>query len=272
MGSDPPPYGYEDEETGEWIYGPRPPKKERHKCSFQIRWKPKGKTKFVSWEFEEEYTWISTAALAWLLEDHKSFSEECTPSNVTEDDASKASVLVGAIIEALLEGDRSVLDHFDAFLARLDSDGIHRGNGTRDRRRAQFVDELKNHSIEIQAAPEQQKDKLVSDLIQRVSAYSKTFATLDAAMVKHDVLSIDPHSKGGRQKGGGGKKGPPWLGARLIVMANAHDDFELYRHRPNQTEDNHFDYVVDKLQQASRPGRGKPKSLATKTKSKPKKP
>lgn len=224
-----------------------------------VAWKSKGKKGYVEWQFEQDEVSEDVAKLAWLLDDHKSFSEECTPSNVTEDDAWKASVLVGAIVEALHEGDRATLDHLGAMVALID------GPDKRDRKRARFVDELKELAITTKAAQPERQDEYVTGLVRRIAQrYSAAFGTLDPAMVKSDVSLIDPHSKGGRQKGGEPKKGPPWLAARLIVKANAHEDFDLYRRRPNQTEDEHFDYVVEKLQNACRPGRGKPKASAKK--------
>ncbi len=221
-----------------------------------VTWKPARQKEHVEWQFEQDEVDEDIAKLAWILDNPKDFAEKCAAPNVAEADVSTVRDIITNLLFGLEHGDREVLEHLGPILDRLESDG------SIESKRARFVDELRERSIAIKAATGERQEKLVSKMIDKLAneqgGYSQAFATLDPTMVKQDVLSIDPHN----DKGGRGKKGPPWLGARLIVMANAHEDFKLYRRRPSQTEDDYFKYVLQALQNAGRPNRGKSRSSA----------
>ena len=136
MGSDPgdgfpSKYEYYDEELGEWLDERYNPKKERHYCRIEVSWTPNGKDQSVSRAFidGDTDTWCSdehildedVAKLAWLLDDHKSFAEQCTPSNVTAKDVENVHEIVCAMIDAL-NGHRTVLAKLDAIRTQVDSD------------------------------------------------------------------------------------------------------------------------------------------------------
>lgn len=237
---------------------------EKSECDvITVEWKPEGKKHFVSWEFERGQISKSVAKLAWILDDPKSFAEKCAAPNVTEADVNAASDIITNVLHALQWGTPADLDELASIRDRFDEDP--KG----DRKKRKFVDDVKDFAIAIQAAPAERQDKLVKALRSdiRYLDLGWILEKLDPAMVKTDVLSIDPHSVGGR-----GKKGPPWLAARLIVMANAREDFGLNKRRPKQTDDEYFDHVLQALQNACRPGRGKPKSSTKSSKSSTKKP
>lgn len=201
------------------------------------------------------------AQLAWILKDPKSFAEQGAAPNVTEADVNAAQDMIVYILDLLQRGVSGDLDELRSTVKRLNDD--FKG----DRKRRRFVDEVKDMVIRIQGLHPARTDEFLKPLLSNLGFWCDAWAfkKLDPAMVKQDVLSIDPHSVGGR-----GKKGPPWLAARLIVAANAGDEFDLPR--PTEPDEDYFDYVLQALQNACRPGRGKPKSSAKKSKATAKKP
>lgn len=228
----------------------------KHRCSFFVSWKPKGRSDYVSWEFEEDNedsAGRNAAQVAWLFNHPKGFAEKGAAPNVTEADANAAQDIITYVLDALQLGTPADLDELHSMVARINE------SFKADAKRRRFVDEVKDIAIEIQAAPEERKDELLKSSLSNLGFWCEAWAfkELDPVMVKQDVLSIDPHSVGGR-----GKKGPPWLAARLIAAANAGDEFDLPR--PTEPDEDYFDYIVGALQNACRPGRGKPKSTAKK--------
>jgi hypothetical protein len=223
---------------------------EKSECDvITVKWKPEGRKHFVSWEFERGNVRESVGELAWILADPKSFAEECAAPNVTESDVNAAQDMIVHILHTLQCGTPADLEEFHSYVERINE------NSKGDRKKRRFVDEVKDFAIKIQAAPKERQDELVKELGSHIRFWDLMWVLkkLDPAMVKANVLLIDPHSVGGR-----GKKGPAWLAARLIDAANAGDEFDLPR--PTETDDEYFDYVLQALQNACRPGRGKPKS------------